>query len=124
MANNKTLDTSLHGRRRSQRLRDPEYRAAYELAEKEIQQTDQMIRALDALRDELGISKAELARRIGRNASSIRRLFTAKQARPELALIVAIASELGAEVRLVPRTPEAKRVIRERSGSRRELVSA
>jgi ribosome-binding protein aMBF1 (putative translation factor) len=111
-----------HRRRRTRRTRDPEYRAAYELAKQEIEQTDQVIRALDALRKELGISKAELARRIDRNASSIRRLFTADRARPELTLVVAIATALGAEVRLVPKTPEAKRAARGRSKARRELV--
>jgi transcriptional regulator with XRE-family HTH domain len=98
-----TLDASLHERRRAQRLRDPEYRAAYERARREIEQTDQVIRQLDTLRVELGISKAELARRIGRNASSIRRLFTTGTARPELPLVAAIADAVGAEVKVVPK---------------------
>lgn len=121
--NTKTLDTSLHQRRRMQRLRDPEFRAVYEQARQEIEQTDHVIRALDALRDDLGISKAELARRVNRNPSSIRRLFTSEQARPELTLIAAIATALGAEVRLVPKTAEAKRVVREHNGTKRELVA-
>ena len=54
------LDTSLHQRRRAQRMRDPEYREAYERASREIEQTDQVIRALDGLRVDLDISKAEL----------------------------------------------------------------
>jgi transcriptional regulator with XRE-family HTH domain len=95
-------------------MNDPEYREADNRAAKEIAQTDQIIRTLDALRVDLGISKAELARRINRNASSIRRLFTANQARPELPLVAAIADALGAEVRIVPRTPKAKRVVRAR----------
>lgn len=105
MTQPKTLDTTLHDRRRAQRMRDPEYRAAYERSAREIQQTDEVVRALDALRVDLGMSKAELARRIGRNASSIRRLFTASSARPELPLIAAIADALGAEVRVVPKEP-------------------
>lgn len=117
------LDTSLHDRRRAERLRDPEYREAYEQASHEIAQTDQVIRTLDALRVEMGVSKAELARRINRNPSSIRRLFTAQQARPELALVAAIADALGAEVRVVPTTPAAKKVVRERAGSDRDPVA-
>jgi ribosome-binding protein aMBF1 (putative translation factor) len=104
MSRETVLDMSLHERRRAQRMEDPEFRAAYERAAREIEQTDQVIRALDELRVDLGISKAELARRINRNASSIRRLFTASSARPELPLIAAIADALGAEVRVVPRT--------------------
>src|SRR3989442_12226196 len=108
MPTNRRLDTSLHERRRTQRMRDPEYREAYERAAREIEQTDQVIRELDSLRIDLGISKAELARRIDRNASSIRRLFTASHARPELPLVAAIADALGAEVRVVARKRSAK----------------
>lgn len=83
------------------RMQDPEFRDAYKHSLREIEQTDQVIRTLDDLRAELGMSKAELARRINRNASSIRRLFTASGARPELPLVVAIADALGAEVKVV-----------------------
>jgi len=113
------LDVSVHERRRERRMQDPEYRAAYERAAREIAQTDAVIRQLDALRVDLGISKAELARRVNRNASSVRRLFTASQVRPELPLIVALADALGAELRVVPRTPQAQQAAREPSGQRR-----
>ena len=83
---------------------DSEYSLAYQRAAREIAQTDAVIRELDALRVDLGMSKAELARRINRNASSVRRLFTASQVRPELPLIAAIADALGADVRVVRRT--------------------
>lgn len=119
-----SLDTTLHQRRRNERLRDPEYRAAYEQADHEIAQTDEVIRALDALRVQLGVSKAELARRIDRNPSSIRRLFTAHQQRPELPLVAAIADALGAEVRVVPRTAAAKRAARDVKAAAREPVAA
>ena len=98
------LDVTLHERRRASRMQDPEYRLAYDRAAREIAQTDAVIRELDALRVDLGMSKAELARRVNRNASSVRRLFTANQARPELPLIAAIADVLGADLRVVRRT--------------------
>ena len=104
-------DVSLHERRLGRRMEDSEYRAAYERPAREIAQTDAVIRALDELRVELGVSKAELARRVNRNASSVRRLFTAGHARPELSLIVALADALGAELRVIPRTPQARRVM-------------
>ena len=62
------LDVGVHERRRERRMQDPEYRAAYERAAREIAQTDAVIRQLDALRAGRGISKAELARRVNRNA--------------------------------------------------------
>jgi hypothetical protein len=51
------LDTSLHERRRVERMRVTEFRQAYERAAREIEQTDQVIQTLDALRVELGMSK-------------------------------------------------------------------
>jgi ribosome-binding protein aMBF1 (putative translation factor) len=117
------LDVGLHERRRARRMDDPEYQQAYERAAREIAQTDAVIRALDDLRIDLGVSKAELARRVNRNASSVRRLFTANQARPELPLIVALADALGAELRIVPRTPQARRAVREHGTRRRAAAS-
>jgi hypothetical protein len=98
------LDVSLHERRRARRMQAQEFRQPYERAAHEIAQTDAVIRELDALRVDLGMSKAELARRVDRNASSVRRLFTASQVRPELPLIAAIADVLGADLRVVRRT--------------------
>ncbi len=118
------LDTSLHERRRAERMRDPEFRAAYEQAAGAIAQTDYIIRTLDELRAEMGISKAELARRIDRNASSIRRLFTAHQVRPELPLITAVAEALGLRLALVPESAEAKKAVRDSHGGRKELIAA
>jgi transcriptional regulator with XRE-family HTH domain len=85
------------------RMDDPEFRAEYERARREIDQVDSVIRQLDELREAAGLSKAELARHIGRDPSSIRRLFTA-ESNPELLLVASIAEDLGAEVRVVPRT--------------------
>ena len=98
------LDVGLHERRRDRRMQDLQYRAAYEQAARELAQTDAVIQQLDSLRADLGMSKAELARRVNRNASSVRRLFTASQVRPELPLIAALADALGAELRVVPRS--------------------
>lgn len=118
------LDVSLHERRRERRMQDPQYRLAYERAARELAQTDAVIRELDSLRADLGISKAELARRVNRNASSVRRLFTASQVRPELPLIAALADALGAELRVVPRTAAARRAVREQGRQRRVTVTA
>jgi hypothetical protein len=105
------VDVGLHQRLHARDMEDPDYRAAYERASREIAQTDAVIRALDALRTDVGMSKAELARRVGRNASSVRRLFTAGHARPELPLIVAMADALDAEICVVPRSARARKSI-------------
>jgi hypothetical protein len=85
------LDVGLHERRRAQRTQDPEYRAPYEREAREVAETDAVIRQLDVLWADLGMSKAEPVRRVNRNASSVRRLSTAGHVRPELALLVALA---------------------------------
>ena len=99
----KLLDTGYYDRRRRGWLADKDARAEYERTRREIEQIDTLIRSLDELREHAGISKAELARRIGRNPASIRRLFTAEQVRPELPLIVSIADALDARVEIKPR---------------------
>ena len=103
------LDTSLHKRHHEENMKDPEYREAYLHAKAEITQIDTVIRWLDTRRIDLGISKAELARRIDRNESSIRRLFTSKQPRPELPLIAAIAEALDAELKVVPKNNQSNK---------------
>jgi len=98
----KRLNTSHHKRMLAARMRDPEFRAEYERARREIGQVDAVIQQLDQLREAAGLSKAELARHIGRDPSSIRRLFTAKS-NPELLLVASIAQDLDADLRVVPR---------------------
>lgn len=104
----KRLDTSYHKRMLAERMEDPEFRREYERARREIDQVDSVIRQLDELREAAGLTKAELARHIGRDPSSIRRLFTAK-GNPELLLVASIAQDLGAEIRVVPGKAKATR---------------
>lgn len=97
----KSLDTTYHDRRLARRLKgDPEFRAEFERQRREIAQIDAVVRQLDELREEAGMSKAELARAIGKEPSSIRRFFTA-DVNPELKTVAAVADILGAEVRVV-----------------------
>ena len=102
------LDTSYHKLMRAARMEDPVFRAEYERARREIDQVDSVIRQLDELREAAGLTKAELARHIGRDPSSIRRLFTAK-GNPELTLVASIAEDLGVELRVVPRNTKRAR---------------
>jgi len=104
-----TLDTGHHDRRLARRLReDPEFRAEFERQRREIAAIDAIVNTLDALRQQHGISKAELARAIDKNPSSIRRLLTAA-GNPELRTVVALAEALEADVRIVPRRKRSSR---------------
>ena len=96
------LNIGHHQRRVAERMQDPEFRAEYQRTRQELAQVNEVMRALDALRVDAGLSKAELAREIGRNDAVVRRLFTA-EVNPELRTVAALAAALGAEIRIVPR---------------------
>lgn len=95
------LDTSHHERRLDRRLReDPVFRAEFERQRREISQIDSVVRQLDELRERAGLSKAELARAIGKEPSTVRRFFTA-DVNPELKTVAAIADAVGAKLEVV-----------------------
>lgn len=119
MASHANLDTGHHDRRLERRLKeDPEFRAEFERQRREIVQIDSVVRQLDELREQAGVSKAELARAIGKEPSSIRRFFTA-DVNPELKTVAAVADALGAEVRVVANKKRSR--LRQDQGIRRSI---
>ena len=102
-------DTSFHDRRLARRLKeDPEFQVEYERQRREIAAIDAIVHKLDALREQSGMTKAELARAIGKNPAAVRRLLTAS-GNPELRTVVAMAEALGAEVCIVTRRAPRRR---------------
>lgn len=73
----------------------------FERQRREIAAIDAIVDELVALRENRGMSKAELARAIGKNPAAIRRLLTASD-KPGVRTVVAIADVLGAKVQIVP----------------------
>lgn len=105
------LNTGHHERRLAKRLvEDPEFAVEYARQRRAIDGIDAIIRKLDELRVDLGLSKAELARMIDKNPASVRRLLTAA-ANPELGTVVAMADALDADVVLVPRKRSRRRAV-------------
>jgi DNA-binding phage protein len=84
-------------------LADPEFRVEFERERHEIETIDAIVNALDGLRDERGLTKADLARQIGKNPASVRRLLTAS-GNPELRTVVAMANALDADIKIVRRS--------------------
>ena len=84
-------------------LADPVARHEYARTLREVEMVDALVRALDARRVEVGMSKAELARRIVRDPSTVRRLFTAGGSNPEIAFLAEIAEALGMRIVLASR---------------------
>ena len=99
------LETGHYQHRRAREMQDPAFKAEYLRTRAEIAQVDEVMRQLDSLRESSGVSKAELARLIGRNPSTVRRLFTA-EVNPELKTIAAIASALGARLEVTTEKPQ------------------
>jgi hypothetical protein len=87
----------------ARRLEDPEYRQAHGLARKRISEIDSVMRAIDSRREELSLTKAELARRAEMKPDAIRRLFSAEQPNPTLGTLVALATVLDLEILARPR---------------------
>ena len=64
------MATSYHDRLLAARLKDPESGLSMKRASAEIAQIDAVLRTLDHLREEAGMSKAEIARQIGKNPAA------------------------------------------------------
>ncbi len=100
------------------RMDDPEFRAAYQESRARVDAIDKVVRGLDTVREDAGISKAELARRIGVRPESVRRLFSAPSPNPTLDTVMAVARALGLRVRLEPDRPKRRR------GSRADALAS
>jgi len=84
-------------------MKDAEFKREYESARREIDSVDAFVRALDARREATGITKAELAKRVGMKPEVVRRLFTASEPNPTLDTVVRLAVALGCNLGLEPR---------------------
>jgi DNA-binding phage protein len=109
--NQHVANVSFHDRHLAAQMKDPAFRAEFERASREIQAIDAIVNTLDSLRATQGLSKAELAREIGKNPASVRRLLTARS-NPELRTVVAMADALDADVVIVPRSRRGRRTSR------------
>jgi DNA-binding phage protein len=85
----------------AKRMADPKFAGEYTAARAQIDATDKLIRALDAVREAGGLTKAQLARRIEAKPESIRRLFTAPDSNPTMETVFKVASALGYHLELV-----------------------
>jgi len=88
---------------RMQIEQDPTAQEESRANRRRIEMVNELVWAIDAQRIELGLSKAELARRVDRDASSIRRLFSSG-GNPEITLVAALADAVGMRIELAKRT--------------------
>ena len=83
-------------------LQDPEFRRAFVLETMRIAATDDIVNAFDEARERAGISKADLARAIGMEPASLRRLFSAQTPNPTIGTLSDIATALGLRITVEP----------------------
>lgn len=79
------------------RAKDPRFADAFDRAWHEIQATNEFMSAIADILEQRGLSKAELARRIDRNPSAVRKLFL-DGANPTLDTVLQVLHALGLEM--------------------------
>ncbi len=87
-------------------LQDPEFAREYISKSVRIATIDAVVNELDGARRSAGLSKAALARAIGAEPATIRRMFSAASANPTLGTLAEVAAALGLRVTVEPLPPE------------------
>jgi DNA-binding XRE family transcriptional regulator len=108
---------------RAKRLSDREFRALYEQKRAEIDAIDTILSHIEQRREELGLTKADVARLVGARPESVRRLLSARSSNPTLFTIMKLASVLGMEVD-IKATVSAKKLGPEVRRAAKDLTSA
>lgn len=98
---------------------DPEFARQYLLEWVKVSTVDRIVNELDAKRDELGLSKADLARAVRRDPAAIRRLLSEATGNPTLETVSGVAAAVGMKLELVPMSEEERQAL---SDPLRELV--
>jgi DNA-binding phage protein len=83
-------------------LDDPEFVREFITESVRIATIDAIVNALDEARAAEGLSKADLARAIGVEPATIRRLFSAAGANPTLGTLAEVAAALGLRITVEP----------------------
>ena len=86
---------------RTRTLETPERRARYERTMRQVIATRRILQQIDEERERRGMTKTDLAHRIGATPSVVRRLFSSETSNPTLGTVVAMldALDLGVQVR-------------------------
>jgi DNA-binding phage protein len=94
-------------------LEDPIFLREYITESVRIATTDAIINALDDARGSAGLSKAEVARTIGAEPATVRRLFSSTSANPTLGTLAEVAAALGLRISIEPLPTEDRHAVTE-----------
>src|SRR4051794_37805458 len=75
-------------------------RRRYEQTKRTVIFVRRLLQRIDAERERAGLTKTDLAERIGASPASVRRLFTSQSANPTLRTVVELFDALGLEVQV------------------------
>jgi DNA-binding phage protein len=82
--------------------KSPTFAAEYERVGAEILAVDDLIRLIDAERVDLGMSKADLARKVSTTPAAMRRLLTSGGANPTITTVLDVLAAVGMRLTLSP----------------------
>ena len=94
-------------------MRDPEFSREYIIESVRIATIDSIINSLDEARLAAGLSKADLARAIGAEPATVRRLFSATGLNPTLGTLAEVAAALGMRLVVEPLSPPEREAVTE-----------
>jgi DNA-binding phage protein len=104
----------------SEEMQSPSFAAAYGRAGAEIAAIDDLIRGVEVARLELGMTKADLARKISTTPEAMRRLLTSGDANPTLRTVLDVLAAVGLRLSLTPsKSPPAAHPARNAKRERR-----
>ena len=95
--------------RHRERLTDPARARTFAAELARVRAIDAVVNALDDHRLAAGLSKTDLARAIGADPSTVRRLLTAPGGNPTLGTVAEVAAALGLKPVLVPMDADERR---------------
>jgi DNA-binding phage protein len=101
----------------ARRMEQPEFAEAFEQAHARIAGIDSLIRAIEHVLGAKGMSKAELARRIGAKPESVRRLLSDPRGNPTLSTILKVLNEVGLHLEVAPNAPRRRKAHEARAGA-------
>lgn len=90
---------------RSRKLADPVARERYERTRQSVSSIRRVLQLVDAERERAGLTKAELAQRVGASPAAVRRLLTSEASNPTLRTVLDLFDALGLELSLRPKAP-------------------
>lgn len=105
--------------------KSPTFAAEYERVGAEILAVDDLIRLIDAERVDLGMSKADLARKVSTTPAAMRRLLTSGEANPTITTVLDVLAAVGMRLTLMPTSaPKPASVALTAKPARKPMLSA